>query len=58
MANFVCNLGVNYFEIYDIFLVSVMSIIMSCIFSNLRFLKNDSVCALYELIITVRITFF
>ena len=26
MANFVCNVGVNYFEIYDICLVSVMSI--------------------------------
>ena len=26
MANFVCNMGIYYFEIYDIFLVSVMSI--------------------------------
>ena len=26
VANFVCNMGVYYFEIYDIFLVSVMSI--------------------------------
>ena len=26
MANFVCNMGVYCFEMYDIFLVSVMSI--------------------------------
>ena len=45
VANFVCNMVVYYFEMYDIF-VCVCNVNMSCIFSNLRFLKNDSVCAL------------
>ena len=38
VANFVCNMGVYYFEIYYTFLVSVMSIWI--------FEKNDSLCSI------------
>ena len=56
-ANFVYNFGRLLF-LNLLYIFSVCNVNMSCIFSNLRFLKNGSVCALYELIITVRIAFF